>query len=89
MSTKELIKVSGVSEKTRDYYKLTIEDELTNEIDYVILQNPNIKDYCKQNNISLDYYEYSTPAYGWSDLLGVIDSYITEFNYKYKFNEID
>ena len=89
MSTKKLIKVSGVSEQSRDYYKLTIKDELTSKIDYVILQNPNIKEYCNKNNISLSEYEYSSPVYGWSELIGVIDSYITEFNYKYKVNEID
>ena len=89
MSTKKLIRVSSVSEQSRDYYKLTIQDELTSKTDYVILQNHNIKEYCNKNNISLSYYEYSEPIYGWADLMGVIDSYITEDNYKYKVNEID
>ena len=89
MSTKELVKVSSVSEKIRDFYKLSIRDTNSNKIEDIILHNPNIKDYCKQNNISLKYYEYSLPAYGWSDLIGVIDSYITEYNYKYKLNEVE
>lgn len=89
MNTKELVKVSSVSEKAREFYKLTIRDESTNKTEDIILHNPNIKDYCKQNNISLKYYEYSLPAYGWSDLIGAIDAYISEYNFKYKYNEVD
>lgn len=85
---KELLKVAGVKELKRDFYELVIRDTKTNEIDSIILCNPNIKDYCKQNNISLEYYEYSLPAYGWAELVGVIDHYVTEGNYRFKATEV-
>ena len=86
---KELLKVTGVKELKRDFYELVIRDTKTNETDSIILCNPNIKDYCKQNNISLKSYEFSLPAYGWADLIGVIDSYVVEDNYRFKMNEAD
>lgn len=86
---KELLKVTGVKELKRDFYELTIKDYSTGDIEKIILCNPNIKDYCKQNNISLKSYEFSLPAYGWADLIGVIDSYVVEDNYKFKMNEVD
>lgn len=86
---KELLRVKGVKELKRDFYKLLIRDTETNKIDSIILHNPNIKDYCKQNNISLKSYEFSLPAYCWADLIGVIDSYVVEGNYRFKISEVD
>lgn len=86
---KELLRVKGVKELKRDFYKLLIRDTEINKIYSIILHNPNIKDYCKQNNISLKSYEFSLPAYGWANLIGVIDSYVVEGNYRFKISEVD
>lgn len=86
---KELLKVKGVKELKRDFYELVIRDTETNETDSIILCNPNIKEYCKQNNISLNRYEFSPPVYGWNSLMGVIEKYVAEDNYKYKMNEVE
>lgn len=86
---KELLKVTGVKELKRDFYELTIKDYSTGDIEKIILCNPNIKDYCKQNNISLKMYEYSEDVRGYKDLIGVIDSYVVEDDYRFKMNEVD
>lgn len=86
---KELLKVKGVSELKRDFYELVIKDTETDEVDSIILCNPNIKDYCNKNNISLTTYEYSQAAYGWGELMGVIEKYINEDDRKYKANAIE
>lgn len=90
----ELVQVQPVATKTREFYKLSIKNNNTGKIEDIILYNPNIRKYCKQNEISLvkyeDQYNYNDVAYEeYKDLLGIIDSYVVMDNYKFKVNSID
>lgn len=90
----ELVQVQSVPTKSREYYKLSIKNNTTNTIEDVILCNPNIRQYCKQNNISLvkyeDQYNYNDVKFeDYKDLIGIIDNYIVMDNYKYKYSELD
>lgn len=90
----ELVQVSPVITKSREFYKLSIKNNDTGKIESIILHNPNIRKYCKQNNISLvkyeDQYNYNDiKTEDYMDLIGVIDKYITEDLYQYKRLSID
>ena len=90
----ELVQVQSVPTKSREFYKLSIKNNNTGKIEDIILHNPNIRKYCKQNNISLvkyeDQYNYNDiKTEDYIDLIGVIDKYITEDLYQYKRLSID
>ena len=90
----ELVQVQSVPTKSREFYKLSIKNNNTGKIESIILHNPNIRKYCKQNNISLvkyeDQYNYNDiKTEDYIDLIGVIDKYITEDLYQYKRLSID